>query len=211
MMNPHMKLRLKKYAHLCASHGTPVKAAPVRPRLCTSISVTPMQAHVTTTQVGTHPVSSAASYKRSASATLAGTHIANGADPRAGSGPFPKPRTLVLPTSTSCIINTDSLSFSGIQARRAGTPPTSLRRLVEGSIQLLLRIVATRTLPSCSTRIHLSLTLRCLPSRKKLHKQKYLEHGSTHRSSTVAPPLTFLDSNGHILLSTQSQCRCQET
>ena len=51
----------------------------------------------------------AASYKRSASATLAGTHIANGADPRAGSGPFPKPRTLVLPTSTSCIINTDSV------------------------------------------------------------------------------------------------------
>ena len=39
--------------------------------------------------MGTHPVRSATTYK--------GTHNPVGADPRAGSGPFPKPRALVLP------------------------------------------------------------------------------------------------------------------
>ena len=85
------------YARQYASHGIPVKAAPVRPRLCTSISVTPPQPHVSTTQVGTHPVRSATNNKRSASTALAGTHNPVGADPRAGTGPFPKPRALVLP------------------------------------------------------------------------------------------------------------------
>ena len=32
---------LEKYPRQCASHAFPVEAAPVRPRLCTSISVTP--------------------------------------------------------------------------------------------------------------------------------------------------------------------------
>ena len=88
---------LERYAHLCASHGIPVKAAPVRPRLCTSISVPLPQPHVSTTHVGTHPVRSATTYKRSASTALAGTHNPVGADPRAGTGPFPKRRALVLP------------------------------------------------------------------------------------------------------------------
>ena len=39
---------------------------------------------------------SSATYKWSASTALAGTHHANGADARAGRGPFPKPRALVL-------------------------------------------------------------------------------------------------------------------
>ena len=69
----------------------------MRPRLCTSISVTLPQPHVSTTQVGTYPVRSATTYKRSASTVLAGTHNPVGADPRAGTGPFPKPRALVLP------------------------------------------------------------------------------------------------------------------
>ena len=85
------------YARQYASHGIPVKAALVRPHLCTSISVTPPQPHVSTTQVGTHPVRSATNNKRSASTALAGTHNPVGADPRAGTGPFPKPRALVLP------------------------------------------------------------------------------------------------------------------
>ena len=42
---PHVLLQpppgLEKYAHQFASHGILVRAAPVRPRLCTSISVTP--------------------------------------------------------------------------------------------------------------------------------------------------------------------------
>ena len=89
--------------------------------------------------------------------------------------------TLILLMVTSCIINTVSLSFSGIQARRVGTPPISLRRPVEGSMRSLskkpvimfrtspisfLRILVTRTLLSCSTRTPLSLTLWCLPSQK---------------------------------------------
>ena len=45
---------------------------------------------------GTHADRSSATYKRSASTAPAGTHHANGADPRAGRGPFPKPRALVF-------------------------------------------------------------------------------------------------------------------
>ena len=60
---PHVLLQppqgLEKYARQCASHGIPVKAAPVRPCLCTSISVTLPQPHVSTTLVGSHPVRSA--------------------------------------------------------------------------------------------------------------------------------------------------------
>ena len=57
----HSRLLVSRsMARQCASHGIPVKAAPVRPRLCTTISVTPPQPHVSTTQVGTHPVRSGA-------------------------------------------------------------------------------------------------------------------------------------------------------
>ena len=56
---------LENYAHLCASHGIPVKAAPVRPRLHTSTSVSSPQPHVSTTQVGTHPLRSSTTYKMS--------------------------------------------------------------------------------------------------------------------------------------------------
>ena len=84
-------------AHLCIPHGILVKAAPLRPRLLSAISVTPPQPHVSTTQVGTHLVRSATTGKRSASTALAGTHNLSDTDPRAGTGPFPKPRALVLP------------------------------------------------------------------------------------------------------------------
>ena len=47
---------------------------PVRSRLHTSTSVPSLQPHVSTTQVGTIPVRSSATYKRSASTALAGTH-----------------------------------------------------------------------------------------------------------------------------------------
>ena len=82
--------------------------------------------------------------------------------------------TLIQPTASSCITNTVSVFFSGIQDRHAGTPPISLRRLAEGSMRLFfkkpvimsttspissLRTLATRTLPSCSTRTPSSPTL----------------------------------------------------
>ena len=69
----------------------------MRLRLCSAISVTPPRPHVSTTQVGTHPVRSAPTYKRSASTALARTHNPVGADPRAGTGPFLEPQALVLP------------------------------------------------------------------------------------------------------------------
>ena len=83
-------------ATLCSPHGIAVKVAPVRPRSQTSTSVPSLQPHVSTTQVGTRAARSSTTYKRSASTALAGTHHALGTDPRAGSGPLPKPRPLVL-------------------------------------------------------------------------------------------------------------------
>ena len=129
---------LENYAHMCASHGIPVKAALVRPRLHTSTSVPSLQPHVSTTQVGTHPVRLSATYKRSANTAPAGTHHAIGADPRMGRGPFPEPRALVLPMvkfgqpkphglghiDTSCIINTVSLFF--VDARPGAQEPTNI-------------------------------------------------------------------------------------
>ena len=46
--------------------------------------------------MGTHADRASATYKRSASTALAGTHNPVGAVPRAGTGPFPKPRALVF-------------------------------------------------------------------------------------------------------------------
>ena len=46
---------------------------------------------------GPHPTRSTAAHKRSAGTAFAGTHSAIGADVRAGRGPFPKPRPVVLP------------------------------------------------------------------------------------------------------------------
>ena len=89
--------------------------------------------------------------------------------------------TLILQTVTSCITNTVSQFFSGIQAQRAGTPPTSSQRLAEGFMRLFFKepvitsptspisslgTLATRTLPSCSTRTPSSLTLWFSPSWK---------------------------------------------
>ena len=84
-------------AHLCTSHGILVKAAPLRPRLRSAISVTPPQPPACTIHVGTHHARSATTGKRSASTALAGTHNLVDTDPRAGTGPFPEPRALVLP------------------------------------------------------------------------------------------------------------------
>ena len=64
----------------------------------TSTSTPSLQPQVSTTQVGTHSARSSPAHKRSASTALAGTHSATGADPRAGRGPFPKPRPVALPT-----------------------------------------------------------------------------------------------------------------
>ena len=78
---------LAAYSHLLTTHGAPANSSPSHAQ----------QSPVSTTQVGTHPVRTATSAKRSASAALAGTHNPIGSIPCTGSGPFPKPQALVLP------------------------------------------------------------------------------------------------------------------
>ena len=199
------------------------------------------QPHVSTTQVGTHPVRSATTYKPSASTALAGTHTPVGADPRARTGPFPKPRalfflwsnmgspnltglvTLIQPTAISCIINTVSLFFSGTRAQRAETPP---QRLADGFMRLFfkkpatmsrtslissLHTLVTRTSPSCSTRTPSSPTLWFSPSRKTPQAKVRGCMVLLIVRALLRRPFSFWHTNGHILLSTHPQCRGQET
>ena len=65
-------------------------------RLANSFPSHAQQSPVSTTLVGAHPVRTATSAKRSAGTALAGNHNPAGSDPRTGTGPFPKPRALVL-------------------------------------------------------------------------------------------------------------------
>ena len=55
--------------------------------------------------------------------------------------------TLIQPTAISCIINTFSLFFSGIQARHAGPPPTLSRRPVVSFMQSFFKkpVITFRT------------------------------------------------------------------
>ena len=84
-----MPVNMLRMVHLLKRHRCDL--------VCVQLSQLRLQPHFNTTHVGTHPVRSAATYTRSASTTLAGTHNHVDADPRAGSGPFPEPRALVLP------------------------------------------------------------------------------------------------------------------
>ena len=90
-------LGLANGSHLYSTHGASVTAAPLRARLRSAISVTPPQPPACTTHVGSHHLRSATTGKRSASTALVGTHNLADTVPRAGTGPFPKPRALVLP------------------------------------------------------------------------------------------------------------------
>ena len=94
----HSRLQVSRSRPACAPHMVHLLKQPRCDLVCAaSISVTPLQPRVSTTQVGTHPVRSEATCRTSASTAPAGTHNPVGADPRAGSCPFPKPRALVLP------------------------------------------------------------------------------------------------------------------
>ena len=75
------------YSHLLTTHGAPANSFPSHAQ----------HSPVSTTLVGTHPVRTATSAKRSASTALAGTHNPVSSDPRTRIGPFRKPRALVLP------------------------------------------------------------------------------------------------------------------
>ena len=245
---PHVLLQplpgLEKYAHLCASHGMPVEASPVRPRLCTAISVTPPQPHGSTTHVGTHPVRSATTYKRSASTAQAGTHNPVGADLRAGTGPFPNPPALVLfmvkfgqfkPDGLGHIDTADSdfmhhqyrlsvLQWNPGPARRK---PTNIIAAACGEFHAVILQEPSDHVPHISDQFiaytgntDLAILLNkdtfepdpmVVAFMEELHKQRYLGHGPTHRSSTASTPFTFWNTDGYILLCTHPQCRGQET
>ena len=91
---PHVLLQpppgLEKYARQLASHGISVKAAPVRPRLCTAISVTSLHSHMSVPPMWEHTLCAQPLPTREVQVPLLqGTHNPVGADPRAGTGPFP--------------------------------------------------------------------------------------------------------------------------
>ena len=184
-VSPQPPPGFEKYASQCASHGLPVKAAPVRPRLCTSISVTP-HSHISVPSKWKHILCARLLPTREVQVpplrepTILLVQILvqelvlfPNHEPWfflwsiLGNPNLTGLVTLIQPSVISCIINTVSLFSSGIQGRRAGTPPILSRRLVENSMRLFfkksvimsrtspissLHTLATRTSPSCSTR-----------------------------------------------------------
>ena len=77
---------------------SPELAASLQSRTNISSSSCPtQQSPVSTTHVGTHPVRTASSAKRSASTALAGTHNSIGSTLRTDAGFFPKPKAVILP------------------------------------------------------------------------------------------------------------------
>ena len=239
---PHAFLQpppgLEKCARQRVSRGIPVKVAPVRPRLCASISVTPPQPHVSTTHVNTFCALSCylqekCKYRpcgnpqscRCRSSCRDWSFFLN-LEPLSflwSNLVIPNLMgkvILIQPTVISCIINIVFLSFSGIQARRAGTLLKSSRLLVESSMRLFfkkpvimsrtspissLRTLATRTLLSFSTRTPLSL-----PYGARI-QGRLVVYGPTRRSRPPATPFSFWNTDCYILLSTHSQCRGQKT
>ena len=132
--------------------------------------------------------------------------------------------TLELWTVTSCITLPSLCSSVESMPGRAGTPPISLRRPVEGSMRLFLkkpviifrtspisslRILGTRTSPSCSTRTPLSPILLFLPSMKPPQaKIPGAWFYSSFKACCAAPSLAGTPTVT-FLLSTHSQCRGQ--
>ena len=216
----------------------------MRPRLCASISVTPPQPHVSTTQVGTHPVRSVTAYKRSASTALAGTHNPVGADPRAGTGPFPKPRALVLPMVKFGQSKPDGLGYidtvdSDLMHRQyrlsvlqwnpgpARRHRTNIIAAACGKFHAAILQEASDHVPHISDQFiaHTGNTDLAILLNKGTFELNptvlaFRENCTSKGTWGMVPlivrallrrPLAFRDINGHNLLSTHSQCRCQET
>ena len=151
-----------------------------------SISVTPPQLPVSTTQVGTHPVRSGTACKWSESTALAGTHNPVDTDPRTRPVLFLNREpafcvwsNLVNPnltgsvamtqlTAISCVVDTVSLFLSGIKDRPASTPPILLRRPVESSLQLFFKK------PVIMSHTSLSSSLHALATRTHIAQQGHL-------------------------------------
>ena len=158
-------------AHLCTSHGIPVKAAPLRPRLRSAISVTPPQSPACTIHVGTHHARSATAGKRSASTALAGTYNL------VGTGPFPKPRAPVLPL----------VHFGQSKPQGYGGIDTADSDLMHHQLRL--------SLLQCARRAEILLTLSPLPvvsSMQLLFKKPVTTFRTSLSSSLCAPAIRTL-------------------
>ena len=81
-------LQKQRLRAVLSSHGPCFSPLETKP---TSLPPPAPQQHVSATQVGPQSSLSTAAPKGGAGATLAGTHLVNSADARAGRGPFPKP------------------------------------------------------------------------------------------------------------------------
>ena len=95
--NSMLRLQVSLLMPTCALHMAHLfKGTSTTPATFSYLSHAP-QPPACTIHVGTHNARSATTGKRSASTALAGTHNPVDTDPRAGTGPFPKLRALVLP------------------------------------------------------------------------------------------------------------------
>ena len=225
-------------AHLCASHGIPVKAAPLRPRLRSAFSVTPhslllvrsIWEHIMRDQLlparevlvlfWREPailsiqflVQGLALFLNRVPSFVLGSTLVN---PN-----LMGTVVLIQPTVISCIINIDCLSFSGIQARRAGSlltlfplPVVSIMQLFfkkpvitsHTSLSSSLCAPAIRILQSCSIKTPLSLTLKF--SHTRLTPQAKVRGVWSCSSFEVSSDIHLSLDHRLLLFAQYTQCR----
>ena len=215
---------LATFSHLLTTHGASTTSFPSHA----------LQPPVSTTHVGTHPVRSATSAKRSASTALAGTHNPVGSDPRTGTGPFPKPRALVLPMvkfeqsksdRLGHIDTVDSdlmhhqfrlslLQWNPGQARRN---PTNIVSAACGKFHAVILQEASEHVPHISDQFmaYTSNTDLAILLNKdtfershiqgRLYEQRYLGYGLAHCSRDPETSISLWFTDCYLLLSTHSQ------
>ena len=133
--------------------------------------------------------------------------------------------TLTQLTAISCIINTVSLFFSGIQDRPAGTPPI-LSRAACGKFHAITLQEASDHVPHISDQFiantgntDLAILLNkdtfepdpTVFAFKEDSTSKSTWGITSHRARPAATPFSFQYSDGHMLLCTHPQRRDQET
>ena len=193
----HSRFQVSRSMPTCAPHVVYVLKQPRCDPVCVHLSQSRPHSHISVPPVWEHILCAQQLTAREVQVPpLRETHNLVGADPRAGSGPFPKLRALVLPevkfgqakpdglgridTADSDLMHHQYrlpvLQWNPGPARR--NPTNILRRPVDGSMRLFfkkpvitspissLRTLATRTSPSCSTKTPWSPTQWFSPSRK---------------------------------------------
>ena len=188
------------------------------------------QSPVCTTHVGAHPVRTASSAKRSASTALAGTHNSFGSNLRTDAGLFTKPKAVILPMvnfgqpksiGLGPIATADSdlmhhqfrLSLLQWNPGPARRNPSNIVSAACGRFHAVILQEASDHVPHTSDQFRVYTEARPFSShiQGRLYEQRYLGHGTTHRSRPAASPVSFWHTYSHILLGTHPQCCGQET